>query len=868
MRSRAILGFISFGERIFPSTLSILIALLFIFGREAIIYSKEITTDYYRVEVDERGDFKIFSLTGQELLPSFPLFFADYKSGKIGGEIDKIAVQQHRDKMNIVGQKELDEVYITITLTLHPHEPYIDVDIALNYKERLDVNYEWLEFPLSTSQAKILRRDQRYETLDNNKVYINDKWTPKVIIFNSEWGENPSLNPFYINEEAIVFFGRDNTQAMKVYPSPPYTIVRFVLDDVVTHPHYYYFIYNDYNSRIDLSSTYRPQYSSANYHISFAIGREERILRKERQPLGYEATLIFSEHAEGQDVDTGEAIAYGSSDRNSPDYGKKGIVGHGLTFTRSIWAESSSAYNSTMGLDNPKFRELTDRMYRDGVEIIPHTITNLSDNRKKVIEGLRKFEAYSSDNWIDHAGARNYEDLVNSGWKRHSPYYILDLLDKFDYNLAWSYIDLNENYKPPREEEHWSVPLGEINMLVPDRTDQIQPILFYNNRLDDDISDDKKIYLWTTISFWRGITLSDYYSPFQIDKLISERGLNISHHYFAGQKIHSWFIDYLVKRSDGGWDISPTFDNYLSYMADKEREGRLWVPTLSQWANYLLATDEVDIIPTLDEEFIIRNEGDKNILGFALSTELQGINAIYLDGTILNDFKRVGDDLIFWFDLSAKEERRIFFESVSEYPNTHIIDFTQNDEEVKISWMGVDNKGRIFPLTPSILNKAHSQLEYSFKLNDELWSSYSSQTSIIYKQLEKGEYTFYVRARNGEGKVDPIPATLKFEIDYEEQEQPFGVMKLMNLPNPFSDEVMIYYNLSGDADRVTTTVYSIAGELIFQDETPTSSGDNYYYWDGRDETGEDIANGIYICVLEASKDEEKIRMVSKMAKIK
>jgi hypothetical protein len=182
--------------------------------------------------------------------------------------------------------------------------------------------------------------------------------------------------------------------------------------------------------------------------------------------------------------------------------------------------------------------------------------------------------------------------------------------------------------------------------------------------------------------------------------------------------------------------------------------------------------------------------------------------------------------------------------------------------------MGVDNKGRIFPLTPSILNKAHSQLEYSFKLNDELWSSYSSQTSIIYKQLEKGEYTFYVRARNGEGKVDPIPATLKFEIDYEEQEQPFGVMKLMNLPNPFSDEVMIYYNLSGDADRVTTTVYSIAGELIFQDETPTSSGDNYYYWDGRDETGEDIANGIYICVLEASKDEEKIRMVSKMAKIK
>jgi flagellar hook assembly protein FlgD len=73
----------------------------------------------------------------------------------------------------------------------------------------------------------------------------------------------------------------------------------------------------------------------------------------------------------------------------------------------------------------------------------------------------------------------------------------------------------------------------------------------------------------------------------------------------------------------------------------------------------------------------------------------------------------------------------------------------------------------------------------------------------------------------------------------------------MNVPNPFKDQTSMTYQLrsGGNAD-VKIVIYTIAGRKIRtltpDPGTPPHAGINYMIWDGRDETGNEIANGTYL----------------------
>jgi flagellar hook assembly protein FlgD len=84
----------------------------------------------------------------------------------------------------------------------------------------------------------------------------------------------------------------------------------------------------------------------------------------------------------------------------------------------------------------------------------------------------------------------------------------------------------------------------------------------------------------------------------------------------------------------------------------------------------------------------------------------------------------------------------------------------------------------------------------------------------------------------------------------------------MNYPNPFSRETNFYYRLSSPADRVKIEIFTLAGRLIRV--IPNSSreaGINFStVWDGKDQDGDTVANGVYIYKVVAEKrinDEEK-----------
>merc|ERR1712072_913456 len=73
---------------------------------------------------------------------------------------------------------------------------------------------------------------------------------------------------------------------------------------------------------------------------------------------------------------------------------------------------------------------------------------------------------------------------------------------------------------------------------------------------------------------------------------------------------------------------------------------------------------------------------------------------------------------------------------------------------------------------------------------------------------------------------------------------------LQNYPNPFNPETWIPFELSQDA-KVSIAIYDVNGLLVrnieigFQPAGIYSSRDKAVYWDGKTETGEAVASGIY-----------------------
>ena len=104
--------------------------------------------------------------------------------------------------------------------------------------------------------------------------------------------------------------------------------------------------------------------------------------------------------------------------------------------------------------------------------------------------------------------------------------------------------------------------------------------------------------------------------------------------------------------------------------------------------------------------------------------------------------------------------------------------------------------------------------------------------------------------------------TLTFKRAIESLEQllarfvPENTVLLHNYPNPFNPETWIPYQLAKSAD-VTLTIYATDGKVVrtlilgHQSAGTYQSKSRAAYWDGRNQTGEPVASGVYFYTLTA-----------------
>jgi hypothetical protein len=146
---------------------------------------------------------------------------------------------------------------------------------------------------------------------------------------------------------------------------------------------------------------------------------------------------------------------------------------------------------------------------------------------------------------------------------------------------------------------------------------------------------------------------------------------------------------------------------------------------------------------------------------------------------------------------------------------------------------------------------------------DTLVSS-NNQSAMIRPDLEPGTHVLHCRATDNNGISDTL--TAEFEVAGG-----FDIGWAINYPNPFRKTTTITYLLTDVTDDfVQIKVFTVSGRLIRTLREPSRQSANYreIEWDGKDEKGNEVANGVYIAKIKASQGKKHVEKLVKMAKVR
>ncbi len=125
----------------------------------------------------------------------------------------------------------------------------------------------------------------------------------------------------------------------------------------------------------------------------------------------------------------------------------------------------------------------------------------------------------------------------------------------------------------------------------------------------------------------------------------------------------------------------------------------------------------------------------------------------------------------------------------------------------------------------------------------DLGSFQKGGLSYQLSNLSEGGHVLSIKAWDNANNSSLVSARVEVRAQRE-----FELTQVMNYPNPFSKETNFYYHLSSSAERVEIEIFTLAGRLI--KHLPNASkeaGINFSTtWDGKDQDGDRVANGVYI----------------------
>jgi len=504
----------------------------------------------------------------------------------------------------VVSELAWADARIRQTWQLSRVAPVIQMRAEITYGTPTYVTSERLQFVAPNADAaRTLGRDLRPTPLLGSIGFSGDPLSPRLL-----------------DVPGKLLVRADGAQSTLAWGDGSNALLNVYADLDLNHPLGLYVRGQD-GDKADVSQTYRKTGDTSSLDMQIVVGQHAQPVTLARQPNGFDATLAISEHADGANVDTSAAVNYGTSDEADPDYGRRGLVGNGIRYTKSVFAFPARGWTEDT-LQTRRYAAQLRQLADAGVEIVPHTITGGTDDRSSVKAGLDLFAPFGARNWIDHGngdGLNNLEALTSEGLLTSSQYRISDLLASYGYTYAWSDVDY------PIEQDN-------INLLRPDQAWEPRALAFSLTRDDGSVATPPGFYFWSTAIPTLAPEL--FVTPANIERLVSERGVFVSHDYYPRAR----YEGHLFNTSAGVVSISPAFESGLEAIGNAQRAGRLWVPTVSELLDFWTALFKVRVVELGGGGYRVVNGGDRAIdaltmlVGADARTALIGGQPTTLDG--------------------------------------------------------------------------------------------------------------------------------------------------------------------------------------------------------------------------------------------
>lgn len=342
---------------------------------------------------------------------------------------------------------------------------------------------------------------------------------------------------------------------------------------------------------------------NARFRILAGVGLENLLLPVVHRGEAW-GTAVWTEHACVSAEGSQRAVFFGSSEISRVEDAHGGFAGHGIPVSKSVFfanpnkstVDSQSQVfkgetNSLQG--SPGFRDLVDRLYGAGlVEVGLHCIAPESVSMSLAAEAIRDLsDKYRSRFWIDHvwfkkgkttSGSREGFTLDGGGlpgqttemdelWARHGISYFWNPATDYCPEYLDELRPLSRCFGGASSEitqEHSRHPFPQtLNILDPESPGMSRPLGWVTpNSSIPHIS-------WVA-RFFNDCRAA--FDPVRIEELMIAGGVSVNHTYpaYAGD-----CMTWSAKGSEA--KIDPQFDRNLRFMSDRMKEGRLWVPFLS-----------------------------------------------------------------------------------------------------------------------------------------------------------------------------------------------------------------------------------------------------------------------------------------------
>lgn len=368
---------------------------------------------------------------------------------------------------------------------------------------------------------------------------------------------------------------------------------------------------------------------------------------------GYESAIVFTEHADWTDIRTHRAVCYGDERVATPRDAVGGFVYYGIPVTKSVFYNNPDHYDNaetSLGLftamhasikETPQFYRFLKQLHRQGFEICLHTPeqrTSRGDNMKESLAFMKRH--FGSPSWIDHgynnSAEHNRENLVCDGLDAESRCYSVALWRDNDVRYLWN---------PYYEENRFLRFEFDANLLQPYHGfgDAIP------NRQITAAPQHPDLVLWatpSTLEVHHDSQWDYYYSDTRLQKIIDYHAVFITHIYPA------W-----TNTIKGFWQLSsdslvvamPGLNRTLKKLDDLRRQKKILPATLRDIVDYQQKILNVEY-RFLDEHSVQLTNKGAEIRGLSMLSE----RPAFIDHKFV-EYRRVGEEYLFWFDLEADE---------------------------------------------------------------------------------------------------------------------------------------------------------------------------------------------------------------------